>query len=149
LVARHFCVTFSLAILHFPALSVNQNHQSIWLRLQLPRVLEKTTTLSGVRTMRRNMKSPATHAQTNGRRPAAPPAPHVIIETAIYTVEAAMVALKLCPSTIRREVRQGRLRIAKRAGRYYLLGAWLLEWVRGGEVVRHGSAATVEAGSDP
>ena len=36
--------------------------------------------------------------------------------------------------SIRREVREGRLRISKRAGRYYLLGAWLLEWLEAGEV---------------
>jgi hypothetical protein len=26
------------------------------------------------------------------------------------------------------------MRISKRAGRYYLLGAWLLEWITGGEL---------------
>jgi hypothetical protein len=31
-------------------------------------------------------------------------------------------------------VREGRLRIARRAGRYYILGRWLLEWLEGGEL---------------
>jgi hypothetical protein len=37
-------------------------------------------------------------------------------------------------STIRREWKDGRLRLAKRAGRIYLLGQWAIEWVQGGEV---------------
>jgi Helix-turn-helix domain len=63
-------------------------------------------------------------------------APHVIQETAVYSVEEAQAALRLRPSTIRRELREGRLRVAKRAGRYYLLGEWLMEWLRAGEVRR-------------
>jgi hypothetical protein len=46
----------------------------------------------------------------------------------------AQAALKLTTSTVRREVREGRLRVSKRAGRYYLLGAWLLEWIAAGEL---------------
>jgi hypothetical protein len=30
----------------------------------------------------------------------------------------------------------GRLRVAKRGGRYFLLGAWLLERLASGEIVR-------------
>jgi hypothetical protein len=30
------------------------------------------------------------------------------------------------------------LRCSKRAGRYWILGEWLLEWLRGGEVRRGG-----------
>jgi Helix-turn-helix domain len=67
-------------------------------------------------------------------QPAAPPVPHVIMPTAVYSVDEARVLLKLKTSTIRREVRQGRLRISKRAGRYYLLGKWVLEWIEGGEI---------------
>jgi hypothetical protein len=62
--------------------------------------------------------------------------PHVIMPTAVYTVEEALATLKLRQSTIRREVRARRLRISKRAGRYYLLGEWILEWLRAGEVQR-------------
>jgi hypothetical protein len=47
-----------------------------------------------------------------------------------------MQALKLKTSTIRREVKAGRLRVSKRAGRYYLLGSWILEWLAGGELPR-------------
>jgi hypothetical protein len=62
------------------------------------------------------------------------PQPHVIVPAAVYSVEEAQSALGLRPSTIRRELRKGRLRVSKRAGRYYLLGEWILEWLREGEV---------------
>jgi hypothetical protein len=54
----------------------------------------------------------------------------------VFTVQGAQAALKLTRSTIGREVREGRLRIARRAGRYYLLGAWLLQWLAEGELPR-------------
>jgi len=62
------------------------------------------------------------------------PAVHVIDPNAVYFVENARRLLRLKESTIRREVRERRLRISKRAGRYYLLGEWLLEWIRAGEL---------------
>jgi hypothetical protein len=63
----------------------------------------------------------------------APPAPvHVLMPTAVYSVDDARHVLRLKQSTIRRELRMGRLRVSRRAGRYYLLGEWLLEWIRGG-----------------
>jgi hypothetical protein len=52
----------------------------------------------------------------------------------VYFVDDARRVLRLKQSTIRREVREGRLRIAKRAGRYFILGGWLIEWIEGGEV---------------
>jgi hypothetical protein len=67
---------------------------------------------------------------------AAPPAVHCIAEHGVYSGEDAIRILRLRKSTIRREVRAGRLRVSKRAGRYYLLGEWLLEWLRGGELRR-------------
>jgi hypothetical protein len=47
----------------------------------------------------------------------------------------------LAKETISREIRLGRLRHAKRAGRTLILGAWLLQWVRAGER-RRGTAPT-------
>lgn len=61
------------------------------------------------------------------------PEPHVIAANGIYTVGSAARALGLPKSSLPREIRQGRLRVAKRAGRYFILGAWLLEWVKSGE----------------
>src|SRR5262249_10302036 len=80
-------------------------------------------------------------AQTVRTEPAAnAPAPPILHHHAVYTVEQLRAALRLRRSTIRREVREKRLRIAKRAGRYYLLGQWVREWLEGGEVrpKRHG-----------
>jgi hypothetical protein len=56
--------------------------------------------------------------------------------TAVYFVDTFKALFRLRTSTVRREVRAGRLRIAKRAGRYYLLGEWILEWLREGELPR-------------
>jgi hypothetical protein len=69
---------------------------------------------------------------------AATPAPAItVIEPhAVLFVDDAIRILRLKLSTVRREVRQGRLRISKRAGRYYMLGEWILEWLRAGELPR-------------
>jgi hypothetical protein len=61
-------------------------------------------------------------------------APHVIHPNAVYSREDLQRILKLRPSTIRREVRKGRLKVAKRSGRYYFLGAWVLEWLETGQI---------------
>jgi hypothetical protein len=68
--------------------------------------------------------------------PTAPPPVHVIAETGVYSVAQARAIFGLKASTIRRELKHGRLRVAKRAGRYYLLGEWLLSWIREGELQR-------------
>jgi hypothetical protein len=63
--------------------------------------------------------------------------PHTIRPTAVYTRESATAALGLAKATIGREIRLGRLRVAKRAGRYYILGEWLLEWLETGEIKKN------------
>jgi hypothetical protein len=60
-------------------------------------------------------------------------APLVIEPTAVYTAPQARQALGLKLTTLRREIALGRLRVSRRAGRYYLLGEWILDWLRGGE----------------
>jgi len=62
--------------------------------------------------------------------------PHNILSTAVYDLEAARSALALTRTTLNRELRLGRLRVAKRAGKYFLLGEWLLDWLKAGEVSR-------------
>lgn len=61
------------------------------------------------------------------------PAVHVIDPNGVYFPDTFRALFRLKESSLRREVREGRLRIAKRAGRYYLLGKWILEWIVGGE----------------
>jgi hypothetical protein len=63
---------------------------------------------------------------------------HVVHPGAVYFVDQLQGLLRLRKSTVRREVREGRLRVSKRVGRYYVLGSWLLEWLERGEVHRHG-----------
>ena len=60
--------------------------------------------------------------------------PHVIDPRAVYTVDSARACLELAKTTIGREIRLGRLRVARRGGRYFLLGEWLLAWIREGEI---------------
>jgi hypothetical protein len=68
--------------------------------------------------------------------PACPAAPHVIHPTAVYDLIAARAALGLAKGTLSREIRLGRLRISARAGKRYILGSWILEWLQGGEIRR-------------
>ena len=66
----------------------------------------------------------------------APAAPHVIRANAIYSLATARAALGLKAATLPREIRLGRLRVSKRGGRYFLLGQWILDWLRSGELRR-------------
>jgi hypothetical protein len=61
---------------------------------------------------------------------------HTIVATNVYTVPSATAALLAKANTLPREIRLGRLRASKRGGRYYILGEWLIEWLRAGEVRR-------------
>jgi hypothetical protein len=79
---------------------------------------------------------------------AAPPI-HVIAPTAVYSVDDARRLLRLKQSSVRREVRAGRLRVSKRCGRYFLLGQWLLAWIREGELPRRGHVSEHHHGEQP
>jgi hypothetical protein len=59
--------------------------------------------------------------------------PPVLDPRAVYTRLQATALLGLKPSTLATEIRKGRLRVSRRAGRYFILGAWLLEWIERGE----------------
>jgi hypothetical protein len=61
-------------------------------------------------------------------------APHVVYPGAVHTVEDLRRLFGLKASSVRREMRLRRLRIAKRCGRYYCLGEWVLQWFRAGEL---------------
>jgi hypothetical protein len=62
--------------------------------------------------------------------------PHVINPRGVYTTQSLQAALGLTKTTIGREIRLGRLRVTKRAGKYFVLGTWVLEWLAAGEVCR-------------
>jgi len=58
----------------------------------------------------------------------------VINRHSVFTLETLRPVLGLSKACLPREIRLGRLRAAKRAGRYFILGAWVLEWLEAGEV---------------
>lgn len=64
------------------------------------------------------------------------PAIHTINPTAVYSRDTARRILGLRKSTISREIRERRLRVSMRAGRYFILGKWILEWIEAGEKVK-------------
>jgi hypothetical protein len=63
-------------------------------------------------------------------------APHIVYANAVYGTEELRQALGLKRSTLRREVRLGRLRVLKRGGKHFFLGEHVLNWLRDGEVSR-------------
>jgi hypothetical protein len=106
---------------------------------------------------------PREHAATNGhaatsRRRAAvltatlpPPSPavRVIPADAIFRLDELRAILGLPMTCLRREARLGRLRVSRRSGRYWTTGAWLREWLDGGEVKpRPGRGATLASGTE-
>jgi hypothetical protein len=88
-------------------------------------------------------------ADDQAQRPAHVPAePHVIHPNAVYFGELFQRLFRMTKSTLRREVREGRLRVSKRGGRYLLLGSWILAWIEAGEVQRRrGQAPPGEVGN--
>jgi hypothetical protein len=53
---------------------------------------------------------------------------------AVWSLDAFLEDFDVRRSTVRREVKYKRLRVSRRAGKYYLLGRWILEWLEAGEV---------------
>jgi hypothetical protein len=58
---------------------------------------------------------------------------------AVFTGAQLVELLGLRTSTLRREIREKRLRVSKRAGRYYFLGTWVREWLEAGEISLKGA----------
>jgi hypothetical protein len=71
----------------------------------------------------------------SARPPAAPLAPvRVIPPDAILYLSELQTILHLPATCLKREVRLGRLRVARRSGRYMTIGEWVMQWVKNGEV---------------
>jgi hypothetical protein len=68
------------------------------------------------------------------------PKPHTIYPTAVYAIATAGRVLGLSKSCLPREIRLRRLRVTKRAGKYFVLGKWLLEWLEAGELQRENNS---------
>ncbi len=60
----------------------------------------------------------------------------VIDPNAVFDLQQARQLLGLAKNTLGREIRLGRLRCSKRAGKCFVLGSWLLEWIQAGEIKR-------------
>jgi hypothetical protein len=67
---------------------------------------------------------------------AAPPPVRVIPADAVFQLGELQAVLGLSKHTLRREVRLGRLRVSKRAGRYWIVGRWVHQWLDEGEATR-------------
>jgi hypothetical protein len=58
----------------------------------------------------------------------------VVHPRSIYFLDTFRRDFRMKESTARSEWKHGRLRLAKRGGRIFILGEWILAWLRGGEV---------------
>jgi hypothetical protein len=81
-----------------------------------------------------------TAPSANGRKVEAKPAPPTVITiidpNAVLDASHVQALLGLRKSSLRREIREKRLRVAKRCGRHFFLGRWILEWIEGGELAK-------------
>jgi hypothetical protein len=96
--------------------------------------------------------------RTTAPAPQAPAAadvqPQTINPTSVYSKQQFQAAFALTKESTRREVRLGRLKVARRGGRYWILGEWIIDWLRAGQVrprqsADQGSAITPEGGERP
>jgi hypothetical protein len=63
-----------------------------------------------------------------------PPAPVVIDPNGVFQTDTVRSMLGLKQSSLRREVRERRLRVCRRCGKHFFLGSHLLAWLAAGEV---------------
>lgn len=61
----------------------------------------------------------------------------VLPDAAVFDLDSLLACLRLKRATVRREVRLGRLRVSRRAGRYFFLASWVREWLEAGELPAH------------
>lgn len=54
----------------------------------------------------------------------------------VFDLEGARAAIGVKKSCLQRELRLRRLRYSKRAGKVWITGEWLLNWIREGEMTK-------------
>jgi hypothetical protein len=64
------------------------------------------------------------------------PAVPVVDPNTVFTRATFTETFGLKGRSLQREIRLGPLRVAKRCGRLYVLGAWALEWLAAGALKR-------------
>jgi hypothetical protein len=67
---------------------------------------------------------------------ATPPTIRTIPDDAVFRLDELRLVLGLPRTSLRREARQGRLRVSKRCGFHWTTGRWVRQWVAAGEVTR-------------
>ena len=67
---------------------------------------------------------------------ALPLPPHEVRPDNVYRREAVRRLLGLPKRAVAHEIREGRLRVAVIARRYFFLGQWILDWIAANERVR-------------
>jgi hypothetical protein len=66
--------------------------------------------------------------------------PRVIDPRSVWYLAELQALLRLPGSCLKREVRLGRLRVAKRSGRYLTTGEWVWNWIISGEIKTRNAA---------
>jgi hypothetical protein len=69
----------------------------------------------------------------------APRAP-VVERDGVYLLGQLKTLLGLSKTTLVREARLGRLRVSRRAGKYFTLGSWVLRWIEDGPGAKYRAA---------
>jgi hypothetical protein len=64
----------------------------------------------------------------------APQVVTIVNENSVFDLPGFVATFNLKKSSLRREIKMGRIKVYKRCGRYFLLGADVLLWLRGGQV---------------
>ncbi len=88
---------------------------------------------------------PAVLFNASMKRTETPTEAPIIHPQAVYSPAQAASLLGLARSTIKAERRAGRLRIGRRGNKYYIWGAWLIEWLEAGELPRRGKPVSVSS----
>jgi hypothetical protein len=71
---------------------------------------------------------------------------HVVHVDGVYFPADMERLFHLKKSSLRREIRERRLNVCKRCGRYYILGSQILAWLRGGKLHRKETHTTTTNG---
>jgi hypothetical protein len=78
--------------------------------------------------------------------PTPPPAirvqPRVIDPNAVFTRASFMAFFGISKNTLRNEIKEGRLRVSERGGKYLILAKWALQWIEAGELPPRNAEAT-------
>jgi hypothetical protein len=68
-------------------------------------------------------------------REAAPAPASLVDPRGVYTLAQATRLLGLRRSSLPREIRERRLQVSRRCGKYFIRGIWLISWINAGKLV--------------